>query len=158
MHLFGWAANICFIWISNMAHLFSLIMHSDLFANLLPSKIVGDNFFFSEKSLDISLESSADNLWNVKLFFFLWKVVGIFQNSICCRVICYRLCLRPHWLSWMWVLLLIRRLQIQHSFVVRGDWSWNIFNGHISLLLIQEGQLSVSSERMYTILINGLED
>ena len=36
----------------------------------------------------------------------------------------------------------------------RGDWSWNIFYGHSFLLLIQEGQLSVSGERMCTILVN----
>ena len=39
-----------------------------------------------------------------------------------------------------------------------GDWSWNIFYGHSLLLLIQEGQLSVSGERMCTVLINRLED
>ena len=43
----------------------------------------------------------------------------------------------------------------QHSFV--EIWSWNIFYGH-SIPLIQEGQLSVSGERMYTILVNRLED
>ena len=41
----------------------------------------------------------------------------------------------------------------------RGDWSWNIFYGHsLPLPLIQEGQLSVSGERMCTILVNRLED
>ena len=67
----------------------------------------------------------------------------------------------------------------------RGDWSWNIFYGHsfpsaleidheifsmvifdheifsmviLSLLLSQEGQLSVAGERMCTILVNLLED
>ena len=40
-----------------------------------------------------------------------------------------------------------------------GDRSWNIFNHVIlSLPLIQEGQLSVSGERMCTILVNRLED
>ena len=37
--------------------------------------------------------------------------------------------------------------------------SWRIFSTVIlSLLLIQEGQLSVSGERMCTILVNRLED
>ena len=36
----------------------------------------------------------------------------------------------------------------------RGDWSTVI----LSLPLIQEGQLSVSGERMCTILVNRLED
>ena len=40
----------------------------------------------------------------------------------------------------------------------RGDWSWNIFYVILSLPLIQEGQLSVSGERMCTILVNRLED
>ena len=41
----------------------------------------------------------------------------------------------------------------------RGDWSWNIFYVVIlSLLLIQEGQLSVSGEWLCTILVNRLEN
>ena len=40
----------------------------------------------------------------------------------------------------------------------RGDWSMNIFHVILSLPLIQEGQLSVSDERMCTILVNRLED
>ena len=56
-----------------------------------------------------------------------------------------------------------RRLQVRHpgrlATFFRGDWSWNIFSTVIlSLLLIQEGQLSVSGERMCTILVNRLED
>ena len=39
---------------------------------------------------------------------------------------------------------------------LRGDWSWSIFSVILSLLLIQEGQLSVSGERMCTILVRGL--
>ena len=34
----------------------------------------------------------------------------------------------------------------------RGDWSWNIFYGHSLPSAVQEGQLSVSGERMCTIL------
>ena len=37
-----------------------------------------------------------------------------------------------------------------------GDWSWNIFCGHS--LPSADGQLSVSGERMCTILVNHLED
>ena len=58
--------------------------------------------------------------------------------------------------------LVIRRLQVQpprgrqHSFV---EIDHEIFSTVIlSLPLIQEGQLSVSGERMYTILVNRLED
>ena len=44
----------------------------------------------------------------------------------------------------------------QHSFV---EIDHEIFSMVVlSLLLIQEGQLSVSGERMCTILVNGLED
>ena len=40
----------------------------------------------------------------------------------------------------------------------RGDWSWNIFYGHSLPSAEEEGQLSVSEERMCTILVNRLED
>ena len=57
---------------------------------------------------------------------------------------------------------MIRRLQVrppsgrQHSFVEidHGIFSMVI----LSLLLIQEGQLSVSGEKMYTILVIHLEE
>ena len=62
----------------------------------------------------------------------------------------------------MHVRLVIRRLRVQtplgrkHSFVENGH---EIFSTVIlTLLLIQEGQLSVSGERMCTILVNRLED
>ena len=58
--------------------------------------------------------------------------------------------------------LVIRRLQVQlqlgrqHSYV---EIDPEIFSTVIiSLLLIQEGQFSVSGERMCTILVNRLED
>ena len=58
--------------------------------------------------------------------------------------------------------LVFRRLQVrpspsqQHSF---GEIDQEIFSMEIlSVLLIQEGQLSVSGERMCTILVNRLED
>ena len=44
----------------------------------------------------------------------------------------------------------------QHSFVEIGHEIF--FTVILSLLLIQEGQLSVSGERMCTILVNRLED
>ena len=57
---------------------------------------------------------------------------------------------------------MIRRLQDcpppgpQHSFM---EIDHEIFSmGILSLLLIQEGQLSISGERMCTILVNRLED
>ena len=68
---------------------------------------------------------------------------------------------RTRRLSWMRVQLETRRSRIwpppRWVTFFRGDWSWNIFYSH-SLLLIQEGQLSVSGERMCTILVNHLED
>ena len=59
---------------------------------------------------------------------------------------------RPRWLSWMHVRLVIRKLRArQHSFV---EIDHEIFSTVIlSLLLIQEGVLSVSGERMCTILV-----
>ena len=64
---------------------------------------------------------------------------------------------RPWWLSWMRVRMVIRRLRVQpppgqqHSFV---EVAHEIFSTVIlSLPLIQEGQLSVSGERMCTILV-----
>ena len=66
------------------------------------------------------------------------------------------------WLIWMRIRLVIRRLQVpsppgqQHFFV---EVDLEIFSMVIlSLPLIQEGQLSVSGERMCTILANSLED
>ena len=68
----------------------------------------------------------------------------------------------PKWLSWMHIRLVIRRLWVQpaqgrqHSFM---EVDHEIFSTVIlSLLPIQEGQLSVSGERMSTILVNPLED
>ena len=69
---------------------------------------------------------------------------------------------RPWWLIWMRVGFVIRRLRIrptagrQLSFVEIDN---EIFSTVIpSFPLIQEGQLSVSGERMCTILVNRLED
>ena len=69
---------------------------------------------------------------------------------------------RPRWLSWMRVRLVVRRLWVrpppgrQYSFV---EIDHELFStGILSLLLIQEGQLSVSGDRMCTILVNRLED
>ena len=64
------------------------------------------------------------------------------------------------WLSWMRIRLVIRRLHVQpplgwqHSFI---EINHEIFSTVIlSLPLIQEMQLSVSGERMCTILVWGL--
>ena len=68
---------------------------------------------------------------------------------------------RPRWLSWMRVRQETRRSQVprqgqQHSFV---EIDHEIFSTVIlSFLLIQEGRLSVSGERMCTILVNHLKD
>ena len=76
--------------------------------------------------------------------------------------ICYRTFSRPRWLSWMRRPTETRRSGFnprrgrQHSFV---EIDHEIFSTVIlSLPLIQEGQLSVSGERMCTILVNRLED
>ena len=68
----------------------------------------------------------------------------------------------PRWLSWMRIRLETRRLRFdsrrgrQHSFM---EIDYEIFSMVIlSLPLIQEGQLSVSVERMCTIQVNRLED
>ena len=63
----------------------------------------------------------------------------------------------PRW-PWMRVQLVIRRfnpcLVCQHSFIMIDH---EIFSTVVlSLLLIQEGQLSVSGERICTILVRGL--
>ena len=70
---------------------------------------------------------------------------------------------QPQWLSRMRVQLETRRSRVQpppqgrqHSFV---EIDHEIISTVIlSLPLIQEGQLSVSGKRMYTILVNHLED
>ena len=65
---------------------------------------------------------------------------------------------RPRWLSWMRCPTcgFNPRRGRQHSLV---EIDHEIFSTIIlSLPLIQEGQLSVSGERMYTILVNLLED
>ena len=69
---------------------------------------------------------------------------------------------RPWWLSWMHVRLETRRSRVQprrgrqHSFL---EIDHEIFSTVIpSLPLIQEWQLSVSGQRMCTILVNRLED
>ena len=71
-------------------------------------------------------------------------------------------CSQPWWLSWMRVQLVIRRFRVrpppgwQHPFM---EIDHEILSRVIlSLLLIQEGQLSVSGERMCTILISCLDD
>ena len=70
---------------------------------------------------------------------------------------------RPRWLSWMRrptedqeVAGSTSRRGRQHSFV---EIDHEMFSTVIlSLPLIQEGQLSISGERMCTILVNRLED
>ena len=69
---------------------------------------------------------------------------------------------RPRWLSWMRVRLVVRRLRVR-PLPVGNILSWRfdheIFSTvNLSLPLIQEGQLSVAGERIYTILVNHLEE
>ena len=62
----------------------------------------------------------------------------------------------------MRIRLVIRRLRVrpllgqQHTFVELDHETFSMVN--LSLPLIQEGQLSVSGERMCTIMVNSLED
>ena len=67
---------------------------------------------------------------------------------------------RPQLLCWIRISLMIRRLHAQpgrqHSSV---EIDYEIFSmAFFSILLIQEGQLSVCGRRMCTILVNHLED
>ena len=77
-------------------------------------------------------------------------------------LLCFRMQCRPWWLSWVCVRLVIRKLRVrpppsrQHSFI---EMDHEIFSTVIlSLPLIQEWALSVSGEKMCTILVNRLED
>ena len=68
----------------------------------------------------------------------------------------------PWWLGWIASDWVIRRLRVQpplgrqHSFVEIDHEMFSMVI--LSLLLIQEGQLSVSGKRICTILVNRLED
>ena len=94
-------------------------------------------------------------LWGLKM---LWHLTYAVQaQDLISRSIC-----RPRWLSWMGVWLETRRSGFdpcwgrQHSF---AEIDHEIFSTVIlSLPLIQEGQLSVSGEKMCTILVNHFED
>ena len=69
---------------------------------------------------------------------------------------------QPWWLSWMRVRLVIKRLRVQPRRVgniLSCRFDHERFSKVIlSLPLIQEGQLSVSSETMCAVLINRLAD
>ena len=68
----------------------------------------------------------------------------------------------PRWLSWMRRSTGDQEVAGSTPAAVGYILSWrligNIFTVILSLPLIQEGQLSVSGERMCTILVNRLED
>ena len=74
----------------------------------------------------------------------------------------YKICLgRPRWLSLMYIRLVIRRLRVR----LPPGWQQFLEIDHeifsmvtLSFPLIQEGHLSVSGERMCTVLANSLED
>ena len=79
-------------------------------------------------------------------------------NATISNVPCF---VQPRWLSWMRVRLEIRSRVLppprsEHSFVEIDNETFSTLI--LSLPLIQEGQLSVSGERMCTILVNRLED
>ena len=99
----------------------------------------------------------------VKILIRLHKCEGWSESSLgAWRYVFWRCGCWPRWLRWMRVRLVARRLRVryppgrQHFFV---EIDHELFSTVIlSLPLIQEGQLSVSCERMYTILVNRLED
>ena len=71
--------------------------------------------------------------------------------------------IRPRWLSWMRCPTGDQEVAGSTPAEVGNILSWRlimkyIFTVILSLPLIQEGQLSVSGERMCTILVNRLED
>ena len=107
-------------------------------------KKISQNFVKSSLTFCLISQTLAHSLWHVWMYLMT-------QSSR-----------RPLWLNWMHIPLVIRRLWVrppsgrQHSFV---EIDLEIFSTVIlSLLLIQEGQLSVSGKRMCTILVNRLED
>ena len=83
----------------------------------------------------------------------------VFSKDLCFDIFTSR----PQWLRWMRrptgdqeIVGSTPRRSRQHSFV---ETDHEIFSTvSLSLPLIQEGQLSVSDERMCTILVNRLED
>ena len=87
--------------------------------------------------------------------------VSLFNSNVVYNAAYTSWC-RPRWLSWMRRPTGDRRSRVQppprSATFFRRDWLWNIFYGHSLPSLIQEGQLSVSGERMCTILVNRLED
>ena len=96
--------------------------------------------------------------YHIRLAPFISALVVLFIFFFCitsCILIClFNPCL-PRLLSWMRIRLVIRRLRVhprQISNIL--SWSWNIFMVILSLLLIQEEQLSVSGERMCKVLVN----
>ena len=121
------------------------IKHSCIFAELLSRAVTGHKYVH------------AVPLANFFFFFFICLSFRFRFNDLVSR---------PRWLSWMHIGLVIRRLWVrpplglQHSFMETD----HIFYGHslhlviLSIPLIQEGQSSVSGERMCTILVNRLED
>ena len=86
------------------------------------------------------------------------KNISVSENTLATTVnefVINKLVSRPQWLSWMHVRLVISRLLVQpppgqqHSFM---EIDHEIFSTVIlSLLLIQDGQLSVSGKRMCTM-------
>ena len=90
--------------------------------------------------------------------FLCYKISWFYKNYYTSKLTFTTLWGHPWWLTWMCTQLVIRGLQVpplpgqQHSFV---DFDHEILSMVIlSLQMIQEGQLSVRSERMCTILVN----
>ena len=77
------------------------------------------------------------------------------QNHMPWAPICW-----PRWLSWMRCPTGDQEVAGSTPAEVGNILSWRLIMKYFlrSLPLIQEGQLSVSGERMYTILVNRLED
>ena len=105
--------------------------------------------------------SSCNTPRLIRVYTVCYAYSNIWDTSRSSRINYFKLC-RPRWLSWMrrptgdQEVAGNPRRGRQHSFV---EIDHEIFSTVIlSLPLNQEGQLSVSGERMCTILVNRLED
>ena len=101
-------------------------------------------------------EIFLSTLTHFELRHFLSSNITVYREQVHCPLS------RPWWRSWMRIRLETRKSRVRSpprsaTFFVEIDHE--IFSTVIlSLPLIQEGQLSVSGERMCTILVNRIED
>ena len=114
----------------------------------------------------ILLKSMSDRNCPERVTFALIMIVNSHAQCLQHETICDRLKIpitsRPRWLSWMRRPTGNQEVAGSTLAEVGNILSWRLimkyFLRSFSLPLIQEGQLSVSGERMCTILVNRLED